>query len=324
MFVSKVYLREFRGIKDCEKAIELSKFTVLIGRNDTGKSAILEALSLLPHPHIESNLRPGYRINIIFSLHGGKDHGDEDTLVYGYAGNFIVECHLDLGVWTIEGNYNNVTTKVNGKSLSPEEIYKTLNMTKDECSKSVVFIPNNTQILKELDNKLKQYKNFIMKIGAHVRVAKVLSECVSDRFTEVYLDTMKIRKELPDGNVFYISLDDLGDGIKKAVRVMLLIEAMRPKLILWDDFEVFVHPSLITILLKWLLEGDWQVVISTHSIDVLYELVDLGKDKDVSVLILEKDESDILHYRKISIDELEDLIVANQDPRRMAHILSLR
>jgi len=243
------------------------------------------------------------------------------------VGEFYIKCSLDLGDWIAKGNYQEVTLNGNELIVDTQQhanLSEALNMSKDEIVNSVILLPNDSQVIKQTDKTLDKYKNLIMKIGVHVKVAKVISECVSDRFTEVYLDTMKIRKELPDGNVFYISLDDLGDGIKKAVRVMLLIEALKPKLILWDDFEVFAHPSLINLLLKWLIEGDWQVVISTHSIDVLYELVDLGRKKDVTVLLLEKDESDVLLYEKLTIDELEDLIVANQDPRRLASMLSLR
>jgi AAA15 family ATPase/GTPase len=166
-----------------------------------------------------------------------------------------------------------------------------------------------------------------MKQGSHVKVAKIISECVDDRFTDIYLDTMQIRKELSDENVFYIHIDDLGDGIKKAVRVMLSVEALKPKLVLWDDFEVFAHPSLIESLLKWLIEGDWQVVLTTHSIDVLYELLNVKEminPEDITILQLAKTNDDVLIYERLTIDELEDLFLANQDPRRLTDLLTLR
>ena len=138
---------------------------------------------------------------------------------------------------------------------------------------------------------------------------------------------MKIRKELPNENFFYIHVDDLGEGVKKAIRVMLLVEALKPKIILWDDFEISAHPSLIESLMKWLAKGDWQVVLTTHSIDVLYELLNLkGKvnPDDITVLQLAKTKDDVLIYEKLTIDDLEDLLLANQDPRRVAELLALR
>jgi len=102
-----------------------------------------------------------------------------------------------------------------------------------------------------------------------------------------------------------------------------LVEVLKPELVLWDDFEVFAHPSLIKSLLKWLAEGDWQVVLTTHSIDVLYELLDV-KPGDLSVLQLAKTDDDVLIYEKLTFDDLEDLFLANQDPRLLSDLLALR
>ena len=106
---------------------------------------------------------------------------------------------------------------------------------------------------------------------------------------------------------------------------MLLIESLNPNIILWDDFEIFAHPTLIREVLKWLAEGDWQVIMSTHSIDVLYELINL-KDvlsEDASILQLYKTKDDVLKYNVLTLEELEDLILANQDPRLLVDLLSL-
>ena len=46
-FISKIDIKEFRGIKSCNTSIKLSKFNVLIGKNNSGKSSLLEALYLL-------------------------------------------------------------------------------------------------------------------------------------------------------------------------------------------------------------------------------------------------------------------------------------
>jgi len=329
MFVSELHLKEFRGIKDCEETLELSKFTVLVGRNNVGKSAILEALSLLPHPYMGDIVYGNTKLSLVKNmLHSGKH------IAYGYSGIARIEFSIKNRKWLIEIPEGEAKLFIDNETVrwrvDVQKISDALGMQVEDdirshLQKMVVFLPNNTKYIEKMDELLQNenYKNFIMKQGAHVRVAKAISECVSDNFTEVILDTMKIRKELPNGNVFYIHLDDLGDGIKKAVRVMLLIEALKPKLILWDDFEVFAHPSLIKILLNWLAKGDWQVVISTHSIDVLYELLDV-RPEDCSILLLDKTEDDVLRYDKLTLNDLEDLFLANQDPRLVADALALR
>lgn len=45
--IDKLDISEFRGIKKCEEELEFSKFTILIGQNNSGKTAILEAIYLM-------------------------------------------------------------------------------------------------------------------------------------------------------------------------------------------------------------------------------------------------------------------------------------
>ena len=328
MFVSKLNIIEFRGIKRCEKPINLSKFTVLIGRNNVGKSTILEALYLFPDPTSNDGILDGSRLTIIKGILHSGEH-----LAYGYSGTVKLEYTVDNTFFciTIDDSLR-IKRYANDKdvtNLSLSDLKDLLKIrAKDEYS-ATILIPNRPSLIKDFDKVIRDrpIKNRIMKQGSHVKIAKVISKCVDDKFTDIYLDDMKIRKELPDGNFFYIHIDDLGDGIKKAVRVMLLVEALKPDVILWDDFEVFAHPSLIESLLKWLAEGDWQVVLTTHSIDVLYELLNVKetvKSDEIAVLQLAKTKDDILTFERLTIDDLEDLLLANQDPRRLTDLLTLR
>lgn len=45
--LQSIDISEFRGVRECETPLELSDFTVLIGRNNSGKSTVLEALHVL-------------------------------------------------------------------------------------------------------------------------------------------------------------------------------------------------------------------------------------------------------------------------------------
>ena len=323
----------------------------MIGRNNAGKSAILEALFLFPNP--KEDVFGHYKLPFVKNLlHSGE------ALTYGYWGdakiqytfeyywdNYPLLCEYETVIGeNVVSSLSNFEVKSNDKKdiekFSEEELAKILKeaiMRWDETKKEIeekirksentsLLIPSNISLIKEFDHKIASEKNKLMKQGSHVKVAKLISKCVEDEFTEIYLDTMKLRKELPDGNAFYIHLDDLGDGIKKAVRVMLLLEAVKPKIVLWDDFEIFAHRSLIETLLKWLTEEDWQVVLSTHSIDILYALLSIKKKhkEDITIIQLAKTADDVLTFEKLTLDDLEDLIMANQDPRKVVDLLALR
>ncbi|KKK97921.1 hypothetical protein LCGC14_2647900, partial [marine sediment metagenome] len=59
-----------------------------------------------------------------------------------------------------------------------------------------------------------------------------------------------------------------------------------------------------------------QTIVSTHSIDVLYRLTEIDPE-DSKILFLKKSQGDILQYNEKKIDEIEDFLNANTDPRRL-------
>ena len=82
MFVNSLSIKEFRGIKECRSPVRFSNFTVLIGRNNSGKSSILEALSLLPTHFINDYITGKNKRNFLVDL-----HDQPKRLLYQYAGN---------------------------------------------------------------------------------------------------------------------------------------------------------------------------------------------------------------------------------------------
>ena len=159
-----------------------------------------------------------------------------------------------------------------------------------------------------------------MKKGYHIELANFLNECVNDVYSElVFLEPISLRKVYPDNKV-YLKLKDLGSGAEKLIKIMALFEVLSPKLIIIDDFEAGFHPTMIKLFLKWLKKKKWQTIISTHSIDVLYHLVEI-KPIDTSILQLNKSNEDILSHEVLTLDELEDLLDANTDPRLLLDTL---
>ncbi|MDI6811752.1 MAG: AAA family ATPase [archaeon] len=166
----------------------------------------------------------------------------------------------------------------------------------------------------------------VEKSGAHYRVVReLINKSVNGTFTEVVLreNELYVRKEV-DGIPFYVKVRDLGDGVKKILSVLLWLEASSPELILWDDFEASVHPTLIKLVLEWLMKKDWQVVLTTHSIDTLLKLLEIdAKSKDSSIILLQKTPDDVLLHKRHTLEELEDFVIANQDPRLLPDLLKL-
>ena len=336
MFVDSIDIKEFRGIEHCKTPLTLSQFTVLIGRNHSGKSAVLEALSLLPIPFnspaylLSSNIES--RASFVEKLHGGKT-----SLVYGYSGTATITYNLNGKVWVITiGENSNFypTLEIDGASNSnfAIQVADALNIPKVEgfpskINDKVFFIPTDSGFVNSMFNALtsEQYRNLITKIGANVNVARELvNKCVDDKYTEIlFTPDLSARKERGEGKPpMYIKVKDLGAGIEKTVVIALWLEALKPSLVLWDDFEGSAHPTLIRVLLEWLSKKPWQVIISTHSIDVLTSLLEV-RPKEAKVIELKKTDSDVLLHEDLSLEQLEDIIETSQDPRKLVDSLKL-
>jgi len=325
MLLKSMSMEEFRGIRRCDVPLRFSKFTVLIGRNNSGKSSILEAISLLPFPkklHIVYGKMEA--TGLLEKLHGGRS-----SLVYGYYGRaritYIVD-DVSLRVEIISDGGADVFVE-DKRLLSKQDVANLLKMDVERVDGVVLFIPNDSDLIGRMLEmlRLEEWRSKIQKLGAHVRIVKdLINKCIDDKYTEVLVDSpeLRLRKELLEGNYFYIKPKDLGDGVEKALVVSLWLEAIKPEIILWDDFEVSVHPSLIREMLKWLSSKEWQVIISTHSIDVLYRLMEI-KPRDSSIILLRKGPDDILKHQEYSLEDVEDFLNASLDPRLLVDRLGL-
>jgi len=122
--IEAMSLREFRGIKECKKPLRFSKFNVLIGRNNSGKTAILEALFLFPIP-FDAYFVPLFgrpKTNIIRLL-----HWSEASLVYGYSGSAEINIWLkgvDKIIKYIVNDRGNVRIFINGKEMNASDSFK--------------------------------------------------------------------------------------------------------------------------------------------------------------------------------------------------------
>lgn len=351
MLVNQINISEFRGIKKCESPLKLSRIVVLLGRNNAGKSSVLEALSLLPL--MKGQPIPGLNIDRISLL--GDLHADYKSLLHVYSGSATIDYLIGNVHFHIKLDENmrvEITTVdeqfVFGVGDTLKRIAKVFDTTEGEIQKNetVLFFPNDTTFLNRLKKGIEseKYKNLIIKSGANFRVInELINKCVDDKYSEVFFaPDLQARKEPSKGTPYYVKIKDLGDGIERVTMITMFLEAIKPRLILWDDFEASVHPSLLKELLKWLFIKDWQVVISTHSIDVLSGLLDVTAEiisksisderlfdskkldsSDFKILQLQKGGDDVLKHRELSLEDLENLFDANQDPRLLVDLLKL-
>lgn len=344
--VKTIELREFRGIRELKKPITLSSFNVLIGRNNSGKSAILEALYLLSKPFQRLAKPYGKEIHKFLS----EMHGGPSTLVYGKEGkasikysfqnvvesnfkrlvvNGVIRDRVQVsvrGITIILDTDHVVEVRVDENGSVPDfESYQDFLRSAGinlETNELCLYIPNNTNAYNAIARFVLEDEvlSWIEKRGLHRRVVKDLVEpSVTDKFTEVTItrDKLCLRKEVSeDIGPLYIDVNSIGEGVKRAVLAYLAIEYLNPRIVLWDDIEVAAHPSLLENMLAWLSKSKRQVVLATHSIDVLYSLTQISP-KNAKIIVLSKNQEDTVFHKEMDLAKLSDYLEGGVDIRKL-------
>ncbi len=146
MFVRSLNIKEFRGIKACDKALKFSNFTVLIGKNNAGKSSILEALSLLPDPNINDYITNTSKIENLRKLH----QGSLKDVLYLYAGSSNLQFGIESSAAIIEITEQGPKTFWNNKEGSiGKEISRIYELPQNKLPEIIQFFGLMLIFLKE-------------------------------------------------------------------------------------------------------------------------------------------------------------------------------
>lgn len=299
--VTDLSVENFRGIDECAEPIPLGDPTILIGRNNAGKTSLLEALYLLAGG--QDPILGEMRYTRVAGAHGRRlahQYTGESTVKSKVTGHEAMATVDSSGVdFTIDGCDPMEWT---GQDLPPalDEPYSLLFDTETPQSR-------HTDALAERFGE-------IQAEGIHAAVAEFVGESVDERFTEVLFDRGEIRKAPADGTPFMLDLDDLGRGVVKTIPVYTAVELLEPTLTLWDDVESSLHPTLTEDLIQWLVDSPTQAVVSTHSLDVVTAALQADAE-EMQFLSVATDDGR-LRFREFDREELRRIIEnAGHDPR---------
>jgi nucleoside-triphosphatase THEP1 len=125
------------------------------------------------------------------------------------------------------------------------------------------------------------------------------------RLVKGFVDGIVIRSAydfLYEKGDFVTYLDNVGDGISKAVKLAWLVYHYKPDILLIDDIEsLHLHPLRFEKFLKWLLSRKLKGVVFTTNSDVYVTLAEM--DRNSMFLLLRKD-----GYMLVDRDEVLDRI----------------
>jgi len=322
--IHQLRLRNFKGVVEGEA--ELDKLTILVGPNNSGKTTILEALFLAPNPLRQVPYVPTTAVQLLLEYHKTLSETGYAFLLNKYIANNMVIKVDDLELLFTKINGSVIAVKVTYLSQSGETGILDLGYLRPDGNvevRSNVQIADNTLLL---STKLAKFAHEylqsrwieILNTRAPALISREVSRFVSEEYVNVTAEpftagSMTFYVMLADGT--RIRLSDLGAGVHLYVVNRLLYEHYRPDVVLWDDLETHFNPRLLTHVVEWfadLVEEGKQVIVSTHSLEVVEKIIAFVEDATVLLTSLRDGK---LKVRRVKPDELEEWAKAGIDPR---------
>ncbi len=332
--INSIEIKNFKGIKDL-KLENFSKINFFVGKANTGKTSILEALFafLLKNPN-----------DIMMLLDVRRMHIDSDvfqSFFYDYLLEkkptiksddieLIIDCDRNSQYTNISTNKNNTVTDLSSGTNEINFIYKNSQGKKTFNIKKI--FPNLDQIQFQhslnldgsfvfpeindvdfiyqgsfYDNNLREYLSKIVEEKEKKEDLKKICKDFSEDIEELYFSKNKIviqKTNLKNAINFKL----LGEGFKKYIAIQASI-LFGKKYILIDELENGLHYEGIEKLIKTILNSkdDVQFFITTHNLELLQKLSEIlhdEKEEKVSVFNIYEDNEKNVKAIKFSQEKM--------------------
>ena len=339
--ISSVYISRFRGIR--KGSIEgLEQVSVLIGRNGAGKSSVLEALYLVSAcAGSRDVVRRIDKLDYVVNRRGGRGRWDELRRVLWYMGD--TENPIEIQIESENKTLKFIAVDVHTGS-SPIRMVTgdglLIELEGGHVSKSIEDLKAGhwSMTIKSIEGELAEVKRFLdgflLVDGVLARQPtiveafawpRILSKRLDKHVVEIIREEFEPEAEgltyVPSDKDYYLALqtartavriDDLGDGARTALLAAMLVLAYRPTVLLVEEPELHMHPAGLYTYMKFLIrlakDIGFQIIASTHSIELVQILQALAKELgiELAALYLER-EDDVLRARSFSADDFEIL-----------------
>lgn len=336
--IKNLYIENFRGF-DKLKIDNIKKINFLVGKNNCGKTSVLESISLMISI---LNINTGYYINGIRRIKENPEElknlfhnlNYENTIKLNYT--LDTDDNYNLNISPIMKKDNSFFNDIVSLEYNFSIFYKN-----DKEKQNFKYSLEN---INEIENKILRYNhnikgvyistytdykdlvNYLIEILKNKK-EKQLLEMIS--FFNKNIEAINILKNDIYFNINGISelvlLNLMGDGLKKYLSIVLPIVANIYNTILVDEIENGLHHKTIKHLLKSILNlsknNDIQMFFTTHSYEVLKFLSEIVNDefkdiKDtVSVINIVNTENKGFQSYNYDIDSVKELLENDSDIR---------
>ena len=330
--ISRLTVRGFRGIR--EGVINgFSQFTVIIGKNGSGKSSILEAIYLASAcSRVYDQLRNVYKVDYVVRRRGDRGDWKKARSVLWFNRDTSKPIKINLSAGGVDADIEIKSSDNRGKAVKLVSVNgkRPGRKTSKEAEKrvketlgGVVFVDPTLLSKPRIIEKAAWEAVSTRRLDKRI-VDMLRSDLAPEAEGLTYIplgDEPVLAVQTPETT---IRVDDLGDGVKAAVLLALLILGVRPSILLLEEPETHMHPAGLSTLLDFLYslmrEEGFQVIASTHSIDLVHIASSLARDYDInlSLIYLGRSSDGLLDARPFTLDDVEALRELGVD-LRLAH-----
>lgn len=270
---------------------------ILIGPNASGKSNILKSISFLKqlitsknlsalHPYRFSKSEAYSSIVSVFKI---------ANLYYRYSVKFYLTEKLFEEEYVEKSSNNKVFTSIVRRKKDKITYIKPLDEMTIDTHTSIIALFRLLKIDDEIDtlfhfvnegiyflsSQESNIKEYLVSLHNDKR-SKIYFDLMSQRLRELRLGIQSIDVSPPHYGkreivLHHYDIDQLlsidleSRGTQRLIEIIYLLCVMKPKVVIIDEVENTIHPSVIKQLMLYALEHQQQIIFSTHT----RELIDI-------------------------------------------------
>jgi AAA15 family ATPase/GTPase len=379
--LNELEIHDFKGISSMK--LNLKKITILVGRNNTSKTSVLQSIDLLyNHRNRDFRRLGGNRLLSLIksgknkaTINGVEDNETKLNISIEMATpeeilsdirkrlTYFIRNNKQFSSQALIGKKEDIQAKVMGEFLDTELIKNLTALRVIDGTTPNIIIPNTSshevfETSFRIARKLKEghainispfilaeffESNFSTHLDKNVDTGvKFLKDLESIRKRvddeedkrkqdqiEKYIVENKIVPDLTRLDFNYIIYKDgsivpfsyMGDGFKAIIGLLWeyipeLLGDSSTKILLLDEPEIRMHPGFISELVHILIQLSQkkgvQILISTHSIDLINSLLELDYDKEflakeVEIIQMQCLQNREVAFRTISYEKAREL-----------------
>lgn len=287
--------------------IQPKKLTVIVGPNNSGKSRALKEISAfttMPQPPkgiVVSSVQVKLPSTLteLREAYDVERHLDENRnwMFRSLSPDLSQEFHVSAGAWpeAYEGQFANLTDRLTpyfaeqfGRAMVAFLTTEArLQMVREGTSAShyrqsstllQLLYNSGSNATRNVSEHVK--KTFAIEVALDFTVLQKLLLRVGDNFNDMPTDPRDARPQMET----HERLDDQGDGIRSFVGIIVALLILNRGLFLIDEPEAFLHPPQafrVGALIADQTDESRQIILSTHSADVLRGILSRTRDVDI-------------------------------------------